>query len=147
MIEKVSVKIESSIEDLNAAGMPEGDIERDVTESEGFYRYDGRDIHLSYSEEREGNKLRTEIISVGNSLRVVRSGAVESNMYFSEGESHRSVYTIPPYSFDATVRTRRIRLELDAGGGKIDLLYNINIGGADRSARMKIWISKPLNQN
>ena len=140
MIEKVSVKIESSIEDLNAAGMPEGDIERDVTESEGFYRYDGRDIHLSYS---EGNKLRTEIISVGNSLRVVRSGAVESNMYFSEGESHRSVYTIPPYSFDATVRTRRIRLELDAGGGKIDLLYNINIGGADRSARMKIWISQP----
>ena len=147
MINRVKVKIESSIEDLNDAGLPEGDIERDTVEADGFYRYDGGDIHLSYSEEREGGRIRTEIISVGGGVRVVRSGAVDSNMYFSEGESHSSIYTVPPYSLDATVYTRRIRLELDSEGGRIDLLYNIKIGGADRSARMKIWISKPSSQN
>ncbi len=147
MIDKVKLKIESTIEDLNEAGLPEGDIERDAIEADGFYRYDGGNIHLSYSEEREGGRIRTEIISAGGSLRVIRSGAVESNMYFSEGESHSSVYTITPYSLDADVHTRRIRMELNEEGGKIDLLYNIKIGGADRSARMKIWISKPSSQN
>ena len=79
-------------------------------------------------------------------MRVKRSGAIESDLYFKEGESHSSIYSVPPYKFDATGRARRIRTELNDCGGRIDLLYNMKIGGAEKSARMKIWISKALNQ-
>jgi uncharacterized beta-barrel protein YwiB (DUF1934 family) len=67
-------------------------------------------------------------------------------MHFSEGETHHFIYTIAPYQFDATVTAKRVRTELDSEGGKIDLLYNMNIGGADKNARMKIWISQASKQ-
>lgn len=142
MISKVKVKIESSIENLDAAGLPDGDVEKNVSEAEGFYRFDDGKAHLNYTEENEGGRCRTEISCLGGEVIVRRSGAIESEMRFFEGESHLSIYSIPPYRFDATVTAKRVRIELTEDGGGVDLLYNMKIGGADKSARMKIWISQ-----
>ena len=139
MIKKVRVKIESSIENLTPAGIPDGEPETSVSEAEGFYRFSDGGF-LNYTEENEGGKCRTEVTSIGGTVTVRRSGAIESEIRFTEGESHSSVYSIPPYRFDATVYTRKIRTDLNADGGKIDLFYNMKIGGADKSARMRIWI-------
>ncbi len=147
MISKVRVKIESSIENLDAAGLPDGDAEKNVSEADGFYRFADGSGFLNYTEESEGGKCRTEVVCIGGAVTVRRSGAIESEMHFSEGESHSSIYSIPPYRFDTTVTARRIRVELNSEGGRIDLFYNMKIGGADKSARMRIWILQASNQN
>ena len=140
MIVKAKIRIESIIENLDSAGLPDGEAEKSVSEADGIYRFDDGNAFISFSEE-DGGKRRTEISLIGGAVTVRRSGAIESEMYFCEGESHASLYGIPPYQFDVTVNTRRVRVEIDNRGGKIDLFYNMNIGGADKSARMKIWIS------
>ena len=142
----VKVKIESSIENLDSAGLPDGDIEKNVSEALGRYKFSEQSVILLYHEKSDGGDIRSEISYKDGVLCVKRSGAIESLMEFREGELHRSVYSIPPYQFDAEVKTRRVRVGLDENGGAIDLIYNMKIGGAEKSARMKIWISESSNQ-
>ncbi len=140
MIIKVKIKIESTIENLDSAGLVDGDAEKTLTEAYGTYRYGEGEAFLNFSEENEGGKIHTEITCLGNSVTVRRDGAIESRMHFSEGETHRSLYVIPPYQFESTVTAKRVRINLNSEGGEIDLVYGMTIGGADKNARMKIWI-------
>ncbi len=140
------IKIESTLENLDASGLPEGDAERNVSEASGSYSFSDGEATLCYVEENEGGRAESEIILKDGGVTVKRRGAIESELYFKEGESHSSIYSVPPYKFDAIVTARRVRVELDEYGGVITLIYNMKIGGADKSARMKIWISQASNQ-
>lgn len=146
MLNKVLLKIESTIDNLSPSGLPEGDAEKSVSQCVGvMHRGDGR-TSLTYNEQVEGSSLRTEIICLEGQVEVVRSGAIESAFCFIEGVTTRSVYSIPPYKFDAEIRAKRVRVALQGCEGEIDLLYDMTVGGAKKAARMKIWISKALNQ-
>ena len=146
MIISVKIKIESIIENLDSAGLIDGDPERSVTEVMGTYRYSDDEAFVNFNEQSEYGKTHTEIKCLGGTVAVRRDGAIESNMHFAEGESHHSLYTIAPYRFDSTVTAKRVRTELGPEGGKIDLLYSMVIGGAEKNARMKIWISQASRQ-
>lgn len=145
-IKEVKLKIESVIENLDSAGLPEGDAERNQSVAEGFLRYNDGEATLTYREESEGGVADSEIYIKDGGITVKRMGAIESTLYFKEGETHTSVYSVPPYKFDAQVYTRKVRIDLGNDGGKIDLFYNMKIGGAEKNARMKIWISLSSNQ-
>ena len=138
----VNIKIESSIENLDSCGLPDGDAEKTFSETVGRYKFSEQSVILLYHENSDGGAVRSEISYRDGILTVKRSGAIESNLQFKEGETHHSLYCVPPYQFDAEVKARRIRVGLDEDGGAIDLIYNMKIGGAEKSARMKIWISK-----
>ena len=139
---EVNIRITSVIEDIDSTGMTVGDAERTENSVEGFlHLYDGGAL-LTYSEESEGGRTDSEIELTENDVRVRRKGAIESELVFSEGGAHTSIYKIPPYAFEATVTTKKIRRNLTEDGGRIDLFYVMSIGGADRSARMNVWISK-----
>ncbi len=146
-ITEAEIKILSVIENLDSSGLPEGEAERNESLLKGFYNYteDG-DIIISYSETNDGAHTESVITVSGNSVRVKRTGAIKSELFFREGEEHRSVYSVVPYSFDASVYTKKIRSSLSVFGGDLDLFYVMKIGGADKSARMKIWISPCSNQ-
>ena len=135
------LKIESVIENLDAAGLPEGDAEKNTVYVEGDFHLTDDGALISYTESGEGGSVDSTITLSGGSVCVTRRGAIESEIHFTEGKEHRSVYSVPPYKFDAVVTTRRIRSLLSEDGGSLDLFYNMKIGGADKSARMKIWIS------
>ena len=145
-ITEVKIKIESTIENLDSAGLVDGDIERNESQAVGFLRYSDGDITLTYAEENEGGRAESEIICKDGCVCVKRRGAIESELYFEEGKSHSSLYSVPPYKFDATVTAQRVRISINEDGGRLDLLYNMKIGGAEKSARMKIWISPSSNQ-
>lgn len=145
-ITEVKIKIESSIENLDFSGLPDGDVERNVSEADGFYRFSEDEITLTYAEENEGGRAESEIIYKNGYVVVKRRGAIESELRFEEGVSHSSIYSVPPYKFDATVSAKRVRVGLTPDGGKIDLLYSMKIGGAEKNARMKIWILPSSNQ-
>ncbi len=141
VIKEARAKIESSIENLDESGLTVGDVERTETKAVGYYHYIDGKILLTYTEKTEGGDITSEIQLFGATVRVKRSGAIESSFVFREGESTGSLYKIPPYSFDTEITTRKIRASLDECGGTLDLHYNMKIGGQEKRARMKIWIS------
>nr|MBE6544628.1 DUF1934 domain-containing protein [Oscillospiraceae bacterium] len=141
MLKRVNLKIESVIDNLDPAGLTEGESERNVSESVGSLLISEENVRITYKEKTEGGESESEIICSGGGVTVRRRGAIESELYFKEGETHQSVYSVPPYKFDAEVKTRRVCIELSETGGRIDLFYNMKIGGAEKAARMKIWIS------
>ncbi len=146
-IEETNIKIESVIENIGPSGLPEGDAERTVTETRGFIHYTEDGILLTYSEKTDNGDVYSDISCSDGEVWVKRHGALVSELFFKEGAEHTSIYEIPPYKFDATVKTRRIKAELSDGGGVIALFYNMKIGGAEKTARMKIWISTLSKQN
>ena len=138
---KVKIRISSIIEDADERGIAVGEPEETETKHIGSYEYSDGVQTLTYSERSEGGEVSSVITVRDGEVTVKREGAIRSELQFKEGESYSSLYSIPPYSFDATVKTRKMRLSLDITGGSIDMFYNMKIGGADKSARMRIWIS------
>lgn len=146
IIKEARIEVSSIIENLDDAGLAHGDIERTTSECCGYYNYvDGR-VEITYCERTDGGEVTTIVTVNGDAVRVVRHGAIESDMIFTRGNTHTSEYSIPPYRFECSVTTRRIRSSLDESGGGLDLLYNMNIGGADKAVRMKIWISTDISR-
>jgi uncharacterized beta-barrel protein YwiB (DUF1934 family) len=74
----------------------------------------------------------------GGTLTLVRRGACEYDIRFTEGEGYEGIYAVPPYKFDMTVLTKRLRSDLTRRGGEIRINYNMAVGGADKSCRMHI---------
>lgn len=146
-IQEIKLKIESVIENIGASGFPDGDAERTVTETDGFIHYTDDGVLMTYSEHTDGGDVFSDISYADGEVIVKRRGAIISEMLFKEGAEHSSLYEIPPYKFDATVKTRRIRAEFSEEGGNISLFYNMKIGGAEKNARMKIWIRAVSRQN
>ena len=140
-LSEVTVKVSSIIEELDDAGLVVGESERTETKAIGYLHiYDDGRYLLTYTESGEGGTVTTEICVVGRRVTVSRKGSMESFMEFEEGHEHASVYSIPPYRFDAVIAAKRVTLELSEHKSRIELHYNMKIGGAERSARMKIWI-------
>ncbi len=137
----VKVKITSVIDNLSDTG--DGSIEPEITSvsAEGKLARDGGAILLKYSESTEGGKIYTFMEVTESSVALDRKGAVKWKVRFSEGERVDTVYEIPPYSFDATVETRKVRSALTERGGELRLFYSMNIGGQEKRCSMKIEVT------
>ena len=138
IIKEMKFYISSSIDNLTKDGLADGEPERNDITVEGFYKISDEGYEITYSEMTEGGKVVSDIIITTSSVTVKRRGAVDSEMVFSEGLLHKSLYTVSPYSFDAEVLTKRIRNGLTKDGGRIDIFYNMKIGGADKAVKMRI---------
>ena len=140
-LSEVTVKVSSVIEDIDSVGLPAGNQEKTESSSVGYLHIydDGRTL-VTYAEKGEGGSVTTEILVSGNVVTVSRKGAIESSMRFEEGATHKSIYSIPPYRFDAEVKASKVKTELYPDKGRIELVYIMKVGGTERAARMKIWI-------
>lgn len=137
------IRIHSVIDELDESGIATGEPEVSINTLPGFLKYDriGGDITLSYAEYIEGERVLTDIILSGGTVTLKRRGALTSDMVFREGESTRSLYTVAPYSFDMTLTTKKIRSNLTKDGGELSLIYTMNVGGAEKAARMKLRVT------
>lgn len=133
IIKEKKIKITSIIENADTPGE-----EISETNSNGFLKISDTHSTIEYVEEGEGGKTATEITVEEGKITVKKRGAVNSDMCFSEGLLHKSVYGVPPFSFDTTVKTRKIRSSLTKEGGKIDIYYDMSIGGADKKVKLRI---------
>ncbi len=131
--------IHSVIDNLNDAGLPEGEPEINIITADGCIRERASSLEISYTEANEGGKAFSALsISNDGAVTLERSGSVKSTMHFSEGEEYRTLYTVAPYSFDMTVKTLRVRSSMTRDGGELSLFYLMNIGGQDKKVKMKI---------
>ncbi len=138
IIKEKRIKISSVIENLTADGFVDGETEKTEINSEGFLKISDGKFEISYIEMTEGGRVISDIVIKDAAVSVKRRGAVESDMHFEAGVCHKSLYTVAPYSFDTEVATRKIRNKMTRDGGKVDIFYNMRIGGADKSVKMTI---------
>ncbi len=134
----VSVTLKSVIDNLSDTGLPTDDRETSESVASGTLTASANGAVITFTECGEGGKTRTKIEILGKRVRVLRHGAIESNMLFAEGISHASVYGAPPYTFDVNIFTRKIRGEVVEEGGKLDIFYDMEIGGAKKSVKLQI---------
>ena len=137
MVKKARVSLTSIIDNLSDTGIPSGDSERSESSAVGAILSSVRGSVISFDESTEGGTVKTKIEILGSRVRVCRHGAIESDMLFSEGVAHRSVYSVPPYSFDASIFTRKIRGSIEEDG-KLEIFYDMEIGGAKKSVKMSL---------
>ncbi len=140
-MKEVKIKIESTVEELDDAGLTESS-EKTESTAKGFIDENEDKIKITYSETEENITTNTLITVTEKEVSVTRDGGVEYEFVFKEGESTSSVYSVPPYSFDTEIYTRKIRKALTDTDGEISLLYDMTIGGAKKRTRMKIKVMK-----
>ena len=99
-------------------------------------------LRLTYEEKSEGGPIKSDITVTAEHIRVRRTGAIESDFMFIEGETTRSLYKITPYAFDAEITTKKIRNNLTRDGGKLTIYYDMTVGGAEKNVRMSITLSE-----
>ena len=135
---KLILTVNSVIDNLSDAGLPDGDPEINIFTTDGAISvFDGGYL-LRFTEVQEGGEAHTSLYITEENVRLVKSGAITSEMRFSEGEIFNTLYCVGPYSFDMTVRTKKIRNSLTDGGGELQLIYSMNVGGQEKNVRMKI---------
>lgn len=95
-----------------------------------LYARDGA-LYLRYAE--EGGRTRSTLRWDGRTLRLVRTGDVESAQTFEPGAVTGGYYRTPLVRFD--LRTRTLRLQVDADGSGLPMAwswaYRLEAGGAD----------------
>ncbi|MBE6536990.1 MAG: DUF1934 domain-containing protein [Ruminococcaceae bacterium] len=143
MLKKVKLKIKSEIENLNENGTPDGDTELSESAHSGAMKISGSEFSLSYREMTESGSVFSDIlIRESGTVTVRRSGAIDSTMHFDINEEFNTVYSLPPYKFDMTVRTEKIKNSLSVFGGTLEIFYGMSVGGADKRVKMRIEVSE-----
>ena len=98
-----------------------------VTEGTLEFRADGWDICYEESELTGLAGVTTTFRIEKDQIILTRSGRLNSQMIFREGESHDSLYQMEFGALMITVCAERIFAILDENGGMIDLIYSIEI--------------------
>lgn len=142
MLKKIKLDIESTIINLNDSGLPDGDPEISRTSRTGAMRISNDETVLSYKDSDENGSVSCSVTVRGGSVSVRREGAICSVMLFDTKEPYKTVYSVPPYKFDMEIVTERLDISLSELGGKIDIFYTIDVGGAKKNTKMKITASE-----
>ena len=134
--------VNSVIDNLTYDGIPDGDPEINIFTADGIFNFRDEKAEMLYVETGEDSKTVCTLYTSGSEVILSRRGSVECALTFSEGETTKTIYRVPPYSFDMTVETLKIRNSLSDMGGELQLIYMMNIGGQDKKVRMKITVKK-----
>ena len=107
------------------------DIDPDATElmTEGTMALTEDGIVLSYEEsELTGMEGTTTTFEVkGPRVTLTRSGAVNSQMVFEEGQQHTSLYETPFGELSVDIQTSELKHNLSERGGLMEIKYSIAV--------------------
>ena len=140
-IKEADFIISSTIENLSPSGAVEGEPEITEAAHKGFFKISEEGFLITYREDVDGQTVVSDLTVTDNSVTVKRTGDVRSEMKFIEGQENKSLYEVPPYAFDLTVYTTKIRSSITKDGGRLDIYYKMNIGGANKKVRMKVVVN------
>ena len=114
--------------------------------SAGTFEQTTEGYTITYQEsELTGLEGTTTVLQVSEGqVTLLRQGEVNSVMVFEEGRQHVSVYETPAGTLAITINTRRLRSELDAQGGDIEIQYTIDVDRAATGLNLfHIHMSRP----
>lgn len=97
--------------------------------TEGEYIKDGREYYVQYDESvvtgMEGTKTVLHVDN--NKVTLTRSGKVNSQFVFEQGQNHLSHYDIREGAFTIGVFTEYMKVDINDQGGSIKVGYHIRI--------------------
>ena len=131
---EANITIHSVIENLDGTG----ECERTHSTALGELTFSLDGTTLSWRESGEGGDVDSTLTVSGKEVRVVRRGAIESSIILIEGKPSQSLYKMGPYVFDFSVLARRVKVTPSEDGLSATLIYEMNLGGAERLVKMKI---------
>ena len=140
-MKKIRIEITSTVEDMDEAGLTVSSDKTHSTAEGTASLYDG-ELRISYTESDENGRTDSLIVISKDKTQVKRTGAVEYDFLFLEGKNTSALYSVPPYSFDTEIYTRRIRSDFNGCTGRLTLIYDMTIGGAKKKTRMNIGVSE-----
>lgn len=97
--------------------------------TDGVLRMEDGAVLLTYAEsELTGMRgTQTTFRIEKDRVTLTRTGAVESAMVFAVGEEDHSLYDVGVGALMITVRTERLRADMDENGGVLEVAYAISI--------------------
>lgn len=111
--------------------------------AEGRLTQEGDGWLLTYTTQENGLATLTTLRLSGERATLTRSGAIGSQMVFQQGQTHTSLYETPYGKLPLSLHTQRLEWELEQGEGKIFLIYQLSLGGADMGeTRLRLTVTK-----
>lgn len=141
MLKRVDITVRSYIDNVDG----DGGVDRELSESshKGAMKISCGETSLSYRENTEGGSVFSDIlIHQSGAVTVRRTGAIDSTLHFDESEEFNTVYSLPPYKFDMSVKTEGIKNTLSILGGMLEIKYEMTVGGAKKRVLMQIETSE-----
>ena len=105
----------------------EPDVIELVTEGEMEYRDNGWDITYEESDLTGLTGVTTTFRVKPGTITLTRTGKLHSQMVFSEGVAHDSLYQMEFGALMVTVCASKVEFDITEDGGTIDLIYSIEI--------------------
>lgn len=140
MKKDVKIKLTSFVEELSPEGLVESSERTDNIYSATLALRDGI-ARIEYSERTDGGPLTTVITARGERITLIRHGAIESELVFERNTTHRSIYSMPPYSFDMTVSTMLVKNNI-VENKTLHFVYKMTLGGADKRVTMTLTVTE-----
>lgn len=99
--------------------------------TEGEYIINGQDYYVKYDESVvTGMEGTTTTLHVDNNrVTLTRSGTVNSQFVFEQGQNHYSHYDIREGAFTIGVFTEYMKVDINDAGGSIKVGYHIRVDG------------------
>ena len=139
--QNVDITVHSVIDNLTDAGLPDGEPEINLFTTKGSFLTEEGKYEIKYDEVSEEYTTHCSLTLDKGKALLSRKGAVVCDIAFEEGKTSSCIYRVPPYAFDMTVFTSKIRNSITENGGEVQLIYSMNIGGHDKKVRMKIKVT------
>ena len=135
---ELTLTINSVIDNLDDNGLSDGEPEINIFTADGTVTVSERGTRLSFSEKAEADVTTSTLYITDAGVKLVKRGAIESDMRFCEGACEETLYRVGPYAFNMKLTTKRIRNSLSLDGGELQLVYSRNVGGQEKNVIMKI---------
>lgn len=101
--------------------------------TEGEYSKEQCCFVASYNESEisgmEGTKTTLKIEE--NALSIIRNGTTNSNLVFKKGLNHVSLYSTPFGALEVIIKPKKVFIDVDDKGGKVELEYRMEASGVD----------------
>lgn len=144
MTQDAEIRIHSIIQSTED-GKPFGDPYVSTEVTRGRLDVNGDTVSVSYETKNEGGSTSYLLTVSGTGAELVSRGATELTLFFAEGLKYNTVYSVPPYFFNATVESCAVVSTLTEDGGEVRLRYKMNLGGDDREAKVLIRVRTEKN--
>ena len=142
-MEKVDIKISSTIENLDDAGLSES-VERESVNTQGTLKLNPLGCTLEYDEESEGGKCHSVLTVKAGKVKLVKSGDISCTFDSKEGEETVAVYNMGGFSFDVKIKTLRINYGSTPLLTSVKLIYTMNIGGQGKKINLNLRAEAPI---
>lgn len=138
-------RVELTIRGLHAQdGADEIPVETAVP-AEYFKKSDSH--YLFYQERQEGMEMpsKCRIKFRPGLVELTRRGAVDTRMVFEEGRKHMSHYSMPCGELLLGIDTKRVSLQEQEDGIRVEVDYSLEIEGEHQSdSRIELFMRNPI---